>query len=80
MDSIPKHGIYGGLDPDTDPHFFHVGCVHAALEDPELYGHATVDRAISITDRVSEREKENKELEESRASRLLRAQKMIELR
>ncbi len=74
MDSIPRHGIYGGLHEGSDPHFFHIGCVHAALDDPEFFGHATVDRALSITDRIADRELENEKLNASRRLRIERAQ------
>ena len=74
MESIPRHGIYGGLDPDSDPHFYHIGCIHAALDDPEFFGHATVDRALSITDRIAERERTNEERIARLRSRIQKAQ------
>jgi len=69
FESVQRHGIYGSVN---GVYYFHLGCVYATLEDPELYGHGAVDRALWISDKIGEQRREK---EASREVRLLRIQK-----
>ena len=70
LNSVSRHGIYGGV---LDSHHFHTGCLYAVLEDPEFYGHGEVDRALWISDKIVEESKEKEESQERRMRRVRRA-------
>ncbi len=68
LSSTPRHGIYG--DEGMDPHYFHEECVYATLDDPEFYGHSTVDRALWIFDECIEQAREQEKKLSRRKERI----------
>ena len=75
--SIPYHGIYGRTY--TQWHY-HEKCRQRILNDPLLYRHDTVDKAIEISDRIAEiqkeRERELRRLEEHRNGQIAKIRKL----
>lgn len=65
--STPRYGIYGETQNLL---FFHTSCVDAALDDPEFFGHNTVDRALFITDQIKTLRKENRSKRDRQAKRI----------
>ena len=74
--SVPRYGIYGEV---YDPYFFHPECVRAALDDPELYGHDVVDRALWIVDQLRGQKNERDEKSSRRNLRIEEAKGLLEL-
>ena len=57
---VKEYGIYGRADKWMH-WYYHPSCVEAALCQPEKHGHARVDKALGIMERVAQQRKRKEE-------------------